>query len=260
MSFSICEPYQLFETWLPWPTISRVTAIAFVHTPDGFVVGAEGRQINSVTNTIQSDTAQKIFPFESETIRVAYAWTGTTQVDALDQTCIYDLNESTERLLRAADLLGRTSWADFVARFCDGLRVVLPPCIEAAPREIAKIALIGFFNRVPCKAIIKIRYPRSLLVFDLQIQIPAQYQKQIFTGAERVYDPYKSQQPQNIVEAIRFVRDYILDCIESEEADCKGMGGHLHIATVTSEAFSWVVPPRHSQGGKAGGTAFGFDL
>jgi hypothetical protein len=246
MSFSICELYQPFETWLPWPNIGRVTAIAFVHTPDGFVIGADGRQIDSVTNTIQSDTAQKIFLLEFETVRVAYAWTGTTRIEAVDQTCIYDLRESTNRLLQAADLLGRTSWADFIARFCDGLRATLPSCIEAAPRDVAKIALIGFFNGVPCKAIIKIRYPHTLLVFDLQIQTPAQYQKQVFTGTERLYAPYKLQQPHNASEAVRFVRDYILDCIESDEADCNKIGGHLHIAAITSEGFSWVISPRDS--------------
>lgn len=244
MSWSYCAPFENFETITPWPNNRSVTAIVAVHTPDGYVIGADGRQIDSKTKTIESDTAQKIFAFESETVRLAYAWTGTTQVYATDQTCLYDLARVTKKVLPAVELFGRSSWADFIFRFCEGLRAELPACIENSPNEIAKVILVGFFKGVPCLAEIKIAYINFLFQPEIQIHAPDGYKKRIFTGAKSACSSrYQLCKPQNNMEAIRFVKEYLQDCIESAETDCQAIGGHIHIGVVTPIGFSWIIPP-----------------
>lgn len=220
-----------------------MTAIVTVHTPDGYVIGADGRQIDSKTRTIQSDKAQKIFPFETETVRLAYAWTGTTQVYAPDESCLYDLGRVTKRILPAVELFGRNSWADFISRFCEGLKTQLPVCIENPPKELAKIILVGFFRGVPCQAEVKVLYPDSVFQPRVKIQSPSGYGTRVFAGAESTYARYQSCRPQKNAEAVRFVRDYIQDCIESSETDCRAIGGHLSIAAVTPNGFSWTIAP-----------------
>ena len=220
-----------------------MTAIVVVHTPDGYVIGADGRQIDSKTGIIESDKAQKIFSFESETVRLAYAWTGSTELYAEDQTCIYDLGRATERILPSVELFGRSSWAEFISRFCDGLKTQLPACIENPPKELAKIILVGFFRGVSCQAEVRVLYPNSFFQPQVRIQSPSGHAMRVFAGAESTYSRYQLLRPQNNAEAVRFVREYILDCIESREEDCQAIGGHLHIATVTPSGFLWTIPP-----------------
>jgi hypothetical protein len=220
-----------------------VTAIVTAHTADGFVIGADGRKVNSGEKTIQSDTVQKIFPFESEVVRLAYAWTGTTEAYAENGACLYDLGRVTKRILPSVDLFGRNSWAEFISRFCEGLKTQLPICLENAPKDIAKAIFVGFFRGIPCQSEIKIAYSDSIFQPQVKIQIPAEHNKRVFTGAESAYSRYQYQRPQNNAEAISFVREYIQDCVESRESDCQAIGGHLHVAAVTPIEFFWVIPP-----------------
>jgi hypothetical protein len=53
----------------------------------------------------------------------------------------------------------------------------------------------------------------------------------------------------SLKDAEQYVRGYIEACssplaLELDEAICKGIGGHIHVATITpSDGFRWVVPP-----------------
>jgi hypothetical protein len=219
-----------------------VTAIVTVHTPNGFVIGADGRQIDSQTNTIQSDKTQKIFSFEAGDIRLAYAWTGTTQMHDSSLRCFYDVRAAMNKSLLAATL-SRT-WPEFLSRVLEGLRICLPAEIPGAPnRELAQAIFVGFLRGAPCKAEIAIVCSDSRLDLNIKTALPAPYCKSVFTGVERLYERYKPLKPQTNSEAVKFVREYLLDCIEDGEADSEGIGGHLHIAAVTADEFSWVIEP-----------------
>src|ERR1039457_7383111 len=56
--------------------IPMSTAIARIWTSDGFVVAADGRQTNSLTREVMTDSAQKIFPVEHPHRKLAYAIAG----------------------------------------------------------------------------------------------------------------------------------------------------------------------------------------
>lgn len=240
--WSSYQPYESFETGLPWPNMRSVTAIVTVHTPSGFVIGADGRQIDSHTNTIESDRAQKIFPFEAGDIRLAYAWTGTTQIHDSSLRCIYDLRTATSRALQAATLC--KSWPEFLTRVLQGIEACLPTQIWGAPdHELAKVILVGFLRGAPCKAEITINCRVSKLSFDIETALPAPYYKSVFSGVERLYERYKPWSPRTNSEAVKFVREYLLDCIEDAESDSARIGGHLHIAAINVDEFSWVVEP-----------------
>jgi hypothetical protein len=47
-------------------------------------------------------------------------------------------------------------------------------------------------------------------------------------------------------EALKFVSDYIQDCIDNPEPDCFIVGGRRHIAHLDSDGFSWVEEPEKS--------------
>jgi hypothetical protein len=55
-----------------------MTAIASAFTSEGFVIGADGRQLGK-DKTIFSECSQKIFNFKHRHVNVAYGWCGETE-------------------------------------------------------------------------------------------------------------------------------------------------------------------------------------
>jgi hypothetical protein len=53
-----------------------MTAIASVYTPDGFVIGADGRRVNP-DGRVESDDTRKIFGYSAANIRAVGAWSGS---------------------------------------------------------------------------------------------------------------------------------------------------------------------------------------
>lgn len=220
-----------------------MTAIVAVHTPDGFIIGADGRRMDR--EVITTEQAKKLFWFESETIRLVYAWSGTTQTFAKNNEILHDVFAASETILPIAAFSGKDSFASFVDVFCKVLYKTLPARITNMSREeLARVLFVGYFQGQPCSAKIELLYSNSFLTPDVEIHIPAQFYRSIFSGAESVFlKSYANCEPQSSAEAIDFVRNYIQDCVDSPAPDCIGIGGHIHIAELTPERFSWVVSP-----------------
>jgi hypothetical protein len=69
------------------------------------VIGADGRRFDSKTDAFESDTAQKIFFFESGMIRLAYAWTGSTEPLTVTALCMISVPLLNKACLGRLDLL-----------------------------------------------------------------------------------------------------------------------------------------------------------
>lgn len=221
-----------------------MTAIVSVHTPDGFIIGADGRRFDSVVRKVASETAKKIFLFESDQIRLAYAWTG--MIEASGPTGGYNLQDISEAIL----LRALSSGHDFnalISAFCAELCKYLPigfSNLPSNPYELARVMFVGYFKGQPCSAQIVISYVDSVLSPNSEVQIPAQYHKTVFSGAESIYSSkYQQWQPFCRAEAISFVTTYIQECIDSPNPDCAGIGGQIHLGEVQPEGISWIIPP-----------------
>ena len=94
-----------------------MTAIAYIYTPEGFVIGADGRQstVEMGTHYIESDSVTKISLFHTGNVHGAYAWTGPTRFQW--GTSVFDLKEASLKV--AFDLKEMTfdSLADFTKEF-----------------------------------------------------------------------------------------------------------------------------------------------
>lgn len=221
-----------------------MTAIVSVFTPDGFVIGADGRRIDSLNDIIVSESVQKIFPFESTRIRLAYAWCGLLRAVNKDMALMFDLHAYTDTILKVAANLAGQDFSLFLDMFIEGLRRVSPSQITNMPKEeLARVILVGYWWDQPFSAKIELNYPNGVLTLREEFDIPAQYQMNIFSGAESVFPKYKDAQPQSDEEAIEFVQKYIRDCADSIAPDCAGIGGHIHIAQVKPQEFTWFVRP-----------------
>jgi hypothetical protein len=243
--FSEC-PKMLRQTgshrWGNQVYYSAVTAIVVIHTSEGFIIGADGRRMDSVTKTIEIENARKVFLFESGAIRLSYAWTGTTQAFGTGGP-VYDLLAATKEVLPLV-ASGSKDFVPFLSEFCKALSTRLPLQMTNMPKEeLARVILVGYFQGKSFSAQIQVLYPLSFLMVYPEVQFPAQYQKTIFSGAESIFPSYAGRNPQSGAEAINFVREYIRECADSANPDCVGIGGHIHIAEVKPEQSRWVIEP-----------------
>lgn len=52
------------------------TALLYCGMSEGFVIGADGRGFNKVTQRLETDTERKIFTFQNHAASVVFAWAG----------------------------------------------------------------------------------------------------------------------------------------------------------------------------------------
>jgi hypothetical protein len=62
------------------PCIEMSTSIVSIYTQEGFVIAADGRNYSLETQSIVSDSVQKIFPIEKPDLCLAYSVSGTAEL------------------------------------------------------------------------------------------------------------------------------------------------------------------------------------
>jgi len=221
-----------------------MTAIVVVHTADGFVIGADGRRFDSVTGTFKTDNAKKVFLIESEKIRLANAWTASTQASDTNGL-VYDLLAASEEMLPLVVKSDSHNFASFISAFCSALATKLPRQMTNMPKEeLARGVFAGYFQGQPFSAHIQVLYPLTFLMVLPEVHFPVQYHKAIFSGAESIFSSkYADWNPQSGTEASKFVEEYIRDCSDSSNPDCAGIGGHIHIAELKPKQWQWIIAP-----------------
>ena len=85
-----------------------MTAIASAFTSEGFVIGADGRQLGK-GKKIFTESSQKILNFKHRQVSVAYAWCGETSVVNESNEVLYDLYAITRVALKPWNTL-LASW------------------------------------------------------------------------------------------------------------------------------------------------------
>jgi hypothetical protein len=117
----------------------------------------------------------------------------------------------------------------------------------------------GYFNEFPCFSRVDFFHVER----DAQFEINEQSLRgPLVSGSEIVADQMyrdprdprfsafvleRGQSP-SLETATQFARGYIEACssplgLEVDALICKGIGGHLHMATITKSGFTWVIEP-----------------
>lgn len=253
-TFKSFTPLEKMSTYTNFRHNSvSMTAIVSVYTSDGFIIGADGLR-RGTDGAIVSKTVQKVFHFENADIRLAYAWSGTTQIYDSRNQCVFDFAAVTEKGLQVAVFTGGPDFASFIGTFQKILYFttynagfVKNGRIVGLNRNerIAQVLIVGYFNGESCLAEIDVCHQNlSLLEPKLvKLQVPMNVNRNIFSGCESAFGAFSERYPMSTDEALLFVREYIQACSDSAEPDCGNIGGHIHIGKITPEAFSWVEPP-----------------
>lgn len=254
--------------------VSIMTAIGIFGIRQGFLIGADGRVTlddesrATASQTLlvkETSTAQKIFPIDTPDMMGAYALAGTIGNDELSLDLV-------DEAKREALHLSQRNFADpirFIKKFAADLAEVITQAKHFPEQEtraygwmIVEIFFVGYFKREPFVTHVAFYHrARQSAAFQLE-SMPL---KGFLYGSEIVrkamYDDHGAlrnsplsehiQGPNTIArfdDAERYVKGYIEACssslaLEMDEAGCKKIGGHIHVAEITPNGFRWRIPP-----------------
>jgi hypothetical protein len=231
-----------------------MTAIASAFTSEGFVIGADGRQLGK-DKEIFTESAQKIFNLNYRHVDVAYAWCGETGVVNESTEVIYDLYAITRVALRSAVQLAGRQFPSFIQQSCTGIYegIIKSPVVrqitnsDSLPESKARMLLNGYFDGQPFMAEFHVRETDRIRVQAERVLMPIPAPtRNLFNGCMRQDKKYENVLPTTTPEALKLISAYIQECIDNSDPDCSAIGGRRHIAHLTADGFYWIDAPRNS--------------
>ncbi len=262
-----------------WPveiqgTTDRMTAIVSVLTYDGFVLGADGRGRDEKLEMVKNNF-QKIFP----AIGTPFGYAVYGNVGIGNEGTKDIIVDTRQELDHSFSALGGGEFAD-VVEYCEAVAKPVNAAIlwakekggllrypgDVEPNQpglcIFRVWVFGYFNGSPCE--VSIRFFHR----DQKLCDPSIFQQQLRFGtppkilgsglvAQRLYQsndteferfrkPFQSKGAGlSIPEAVQLIQSYIAACDSDEGRKldprfCEGIGGDVHIASITSTGFQWI--------------------
>jgi hypothetical protein len=260
---------ELYEFNVPcWIKRIRMTATATYYNQLGFAIAADGNQLwqdrqsyDAGIRDSEHDHEQKIFGIQTEHVALGYVIRG----DIAGRGRSFDLAaelRSQLAILSSKDLL---TCEQLLKSLAIGLEAQIEMAVHDRRLEelpATQIDFAGYFNSQPCWMELQFHpfynqvagrlyeiYPKALYPGACFISGSLIVGELIRRGDPRFmrfcaqFDPEQSMK-----DAAGYVNGYIEACCSPEallvDPGCEGLGGHIHVATVTPEhGFDWVVPP-----------------
>ena len=213
-----------------------------------------------ITQEIVSLNTQKVFQLPG--LPAAYALYGNVEIcdSDPDAPTILDLSAEMSRLVRSRQFIP----PDLLAYSTDVASELQSLLIDAKARgavfygsdaypdgtAIARILFFGYFNGVPCETNIMFRHRNETLCHQIVSVVDLQKANPEILGSlaieRRLFSQQQSEKT-SLFEAAQNIERYIqaCDCDEGRASDatCFFIGGHIHIAAITSTCFHWLKPP-----------------
>jgi len=251
------------------------TALALTYTQEGFVIAADGRERDE--RKVLTDAAQKIFPILEQGRILAYALCGRVGFDAENGTVV-DLREKVPHIVNVLRRSQHGALSSYAADLSRHLYSALREATETEesnfPTEeafgdgyvIFHLLLAGYYLGRPDWCFARFCHKNQHLIEPVlradylpqkrgPIYGPSGIKQRLFESADPMLTPYRvrgfqdSAQP-NLSDGIEAMKNYVRACCDPEIAKldpemCAGVGGHLHLATITpNDGFEWVIPPK----------------
>jgi hypothetical protein len=235
-----------------------MTAIVSTYVPgEGFVVGADGLRTDAQTRVTVTDKARKIFFIKGEGIRLIYAWAGAT---SLLGGCGLEFNILAESAVIGAHLAANKPESidgfvqQFAVRMYKKLKTICLPNGQLSnnpaifpSQTIARVLFVGYYDEKPYQTALRFSHKDAVLqspfMEDL-IESPDDFN--VFSGSAVVLEQLQPMEaPETLDDAAELIQKYLQTCIDNRAnyVDCSSFGGNVQIATVTSQDFTWVIPP-----------------
>jgi hypothetical protein len=231
-----------------------MTVLVAASSPEGFAIAADGRRI-SANGDYFSENAQKIWhAVRPGEFALAYGWCGNTRLESGLGTFDFPtvsqevLGEISEAVNGAQP---ETVFREFARKVYLRLKYFLEgidPSLSTVkvPETIAQVLFVGYVGQNPMQVIGTFSHR------DGQAQVPclssydsAENDFLLLSGSATLFERFEGPEITTLRVAIETVRKYAQDCVDQRctIADCSAFGGHIHVGSVTTEGFSWVVLP-----------------
>jgi len=233
-----------------------MTAILCVATKEGLVIGADGMRVTKDGNQI-CDSVQKIFLANQPSFHGAHAWTNHEQIEHTIAPT-FRFSEETQGLIESTtsahgslhDLLTRAAeevYNRLVSRFG---RWIDPRILPET--EVTSTLFVGYLSGRPQGALLTFPHQNGHLsrptvdAIEMPIGFPS-----LLAGSPRVLKEVWPADASTSADfamslGIGLVQGYLETCIAQRDthADCRYIGGRIHLAKVTAEKADWEIPPK----------------
>ena len=228
------------------------TAIARFRTPEGFVVAADRRSYDAISQTIKGEHDQKIFPVEGETIALSLA------KDVLIEYSSFQFDFVAE-VPKYTSIKGVCGLYQYAAELATRLDLALiasgRPISKHWPnrtnRELETVILLDGYHTGEANQIeIRLYHERPsisrVFVCESDSFIGSRQIVEIFNSREdRRLSGYRYNSPQTLQDAIEAAKKFIWAHCDpiSESIDphtFQSVGRNLNIAIVDPRGFRWV--------------------
>jgi hypothetical protein len=257
---------------------TNMTAISIAYVTAGFAIAADGRSkwddestADEITRGQESETEQKIFHWKHKKIEFAYAVTGMV----FNKGKTFNLLSITDDALRTVADLQVNNLHDFIEQVCGHIKnsIMLAKVdgridkFQGNPlsddpeseRLIARMFFVGYRKGKPFLKLVTFSHENQI-VDEPAIITQTPPAQNIFSGSiiaklmfqdnDQRFKKYTRHisLSNSLQEAVECASGFIRACCDpiAPEIDraCCGIGGHLHVAEITSTAgFKWRIPP-----------------
>jgi hypothetical protein len=207
------------------------TALLYCGTPEGFVIGADSRGFNKITQQVETDKERKIFAFENSSASVVFAWAGTIKA----RTSHFDFS----LLEESKDILPKVNFQIFDEDFNARLRERLSVLRVDTTGKCAHGIFLYFWKGSPMG--FELSVFKNGRTWDSCIIDGGTPSGEIIVVSSGV-EPADFDKPRSLNQAKSMIEHYIQDCIADPRNE--EIGGDVHIGKLTSEGFDWMVPPK----------------
>lgn len=256
--------------------MATATARTYIHA-DGFVLSADGRVRDSEDRSKPpNDEAQKIFQFGASK-SLAYSFTGQIQLTAEGKGDAFDFISQMGEAVESVSPRGYPTLEKYAAELAKPIfrsleqerltkNIKLPEDPSVYPGErgstIARVLIDGYYEGWPSRADVRFYCENHKLAEPQVTPRSLDSGKHLLSGFPEIGDLLNAQDPRFVqylkpidkslsesaalLYAIWFSRAYIDACSGPEalamnEQICSGIGGRIHIATITpTHGLQWV--------------------
>jgi hypothetical protein len=237
-------------------TIVAMTAIAYIYTQEGFVIGADGRQlaVEMGTPCLESDSVTKISFFYAGNVHGAYAWTGPTRFQW--GASVFDLKEASLNVAFDLKEMAFDSLEDFTTQFGLSVHEEFKLWLNSTGAgfgdlsnpEMAKAILVGYESGKPAVTAVYFPIENGEWINPSLGKVPElNHALTVLTGHEAAFKEMAAngqiRDCSTLSEGKNLIFDYISACASVPFMGHNTIGGHIHIAAITPADSGWMILP-----------------
>lgn len=212
------------------------------------LIGLRRDQFGNIVTT----QAQKVWPINQTGLVCAYSWAGKTRQFYGDGSYFDFIEQSRYVISQLAEYKKTFQLEEYVKEFTPALSFSLSylgkylPLDSSAENPTARVIFVGYGKNVPDWIQASFWCENGIAKCEVKPATGPNDNFKAFSGSQVVLEDWqkavkRKTESLSLVEAVQL---YIQMCIDNQtDPYCQDIGGHIHIAEITSDNIKWIIPP-----------------